>query len=498
MSGTTLLHNYLPLGETQIVPEFVKFENPTRSTVIIDRMSTSYPPTSGSSYSVNGSGGTSNQISFLISDASRFMDLSSASLNFDYQLLRSGTAAGAYINTLPVDNALSLFTRVQIKIGGVLLEDILQSCQDFNAKMLSNCNKDYYDNNASVLTGSWLYNQSYGGTNIYTDDVATRFKSALIQDYSGVVAPAGGGQSSCSRSFTIPMSFLSGVFAMQKVLCLPLLNTLEVNLYLNTIADGHYSIDATPQTSVLPNLTMNLNNVRLNCDMLEMNSSYCQIIKKIAYEDHEGINLAFDTTQSFSINYNSTAGSAGQQQLSFNKASPFVRSVMCCKTNNVAQYNNLGQMSTINFLNNGNSGVRISCGSIYNPVYGLTNNNATTYSVLRNADINNVIAGGIQNNIIYSGNLATNSSSTSIDKRDGLLTGFTFGFNFDKVQNAVVSKDGLDTGSLGSALQIYLNEGGNAGFTPAVVTQTGIMNLNVFIVYTRMLQLKGGVISVSG
>ena len=89
MSINSLLQPYLPLTEKQIVPEYVKYHNPTRQSVIIDRTTTSFPPTSGSSYTVGSNSGQSNQISWLISDASRFLDLPTASLNFDYTLTNS-------------------------------------------------------------------------------------------------------------------------------------------------------------------------------------------------------------------------------------------------------------------------------------------------------------------------------------------------------------------------------------------------------------------------
>ena len=71
----------------------------------------------------------------------------------------------------------------------------------------------------------------------------------------------------------------------------------------------------------------------------------------------------------------------------------------------------------------------------------------------------------------------------------------TFGFNFDKVLASLVDKDGLDTGALGSAIQIYLKENTNVN-SPSTVN--GTMVLNVFIAYTRHLSMKGGVLSVSG
>jgi hypothetical protein len=111
---------------------------------------------------------------------------------------------------------------------------------------------------------------------------------------------------------------------------------------------------------------------------------------------------------------------------------------------------------------------------------------------MRVGDNNNVIAGGLQNASLYSGRITTNApnGTTQTLTLDGIGTCFTFGFNFDKVLNSLVDKDGLDTGALGSALVVYLNEG--------TVSVAGQMLLNVFITYTRHLQMKGGVISISG
>jgi hypothetical protein len=499
MSTDTLLKPYLSLSEKQIIPEFTKFHNPTRQSIILDRNTTAYPPTSGQSYTVQGAGaGQSNQISWLISDASRFLDLPTASLLFDYTLNLSSTPAVGPALILPSDNAVSLFSRIQIKLGGILIEDILDLNKYFNAKMVTNMNKDFYDNNMNILAGSWVWNQNYGGSNVIAADLATRFQNAEYADYQPVPASAANGPSSNSRSFAIPLSFISGLFAMQKTLPLPMMNTLEINLYMDSLSNSHYSTTANANTAILPNVSFTLSNVRIQSDMLEMNASYCQLIKQIAYNDEAGLNLALDTAQSFNLSYSGSV-SASQQQLAFNKASPFVRSVLCSKTN-PANLNNLNQLGLCNFLNNGNAGVRISVGSIYNPVYGDTQNNATTYAVTRSGDVNNVVAGSIQNACTYSGAILPNNNAASGTSRDGPLTNFTFGFNFDKVISSLVDADGLDTGALGSALQLYIKENGttpsSATLNPSTIS--GQMVLNVYICYTRHIQMKGGVISVSG
>jgi hypothetical protein len=500
MSINSLLQPYLPLSEKQIVPEYVKYHNPTRQSVIIDRTTTSFPPTSGSSYTVGSNSGQSNQISWLISDASRFLDLPTASLNFDYTLTNSNAGAtGSNAQALPVDNGVSLFARCQIKLGGILLEDILQLNTNFNSKMVTNMNKDFYENNMNVLCGSWVHNNGvYGGANCVQADVATRFTNALLSDYNSKPSTANLGPATVTRSFTIPLSFISGLFSVQKLMPLPMMNTLEINLYFDTLANSHYSNTASANTAVLPNLYYQLSNVRIVTDMVEMNSQYCQLIKQIAYNDEAGLNIAYDTTQSFGLNYTSSTSSAQELSLSFNKASPFVRGVLCSKTNPLYN-NNLNWLNPLNFINNGNGGVRLSVGSIYNPVFGDTANNALTYAVMRTGDINNVVSGGIQNAPVYSGRILPTSGAAVTTgaggSLDSQLTAFTFGFNFDKVLASLVDKDGLDTGALGSAIQIYLKENTNAN-TPSTVN--GTMVLNVFIAYTRHLSMKGGVLSVSG
>lgn len=490
MSNSSLLHPYLPLTEKQIVPEYTKFNNPSRQSVILDRMSTAYPPSSGTSYTIGSTSGQSNQISFLISDSSRFMDLTTACLCFDFTLSsNAATAAGQYVNALPADSGVALFSRLQSKVAGVLCEDILNLNSAFNNKMISTMNKDHYDNNQDVLCGSWALNQNYGGDNSSVAGVNARFFQAQSTQYQATTSAAAAGVATVSRSFVIPLSYLSGLFSVQKLLPLPLMNTVELNLYFENIVTALYVPTGAVPSPTAAQLSYALSNVRLTVDMVEMNSSYATLIKQIAYNDESGLNIAVDTTQSFGINYSASNNSS--QQLSFNKASPFVRGVQCHKTN-PPTINSLQGMSTLNFINNGNKGVRISVGSIYNPVYGDTANDAITYATMRVGDNNNVIAGGLQNASLYSGRITTNApnGTTQTLTLDGIGTCFTFGFNFDKVLNSLVDKDGLDTGALGSALVVYLNEG--------TVSVSGQMLLNVFITYTRHLQMKGGVISISG
>jgi len=256
------------------------------------------------------------------------------------------------------------------------------------------------------------------------------------------------------------------------------MNTLEVNFYFDNINNSHYIATGTPAIS------FTLQNVRIIADMCEMRSDYGQLMKQICYNDESGLNMAFDTTQAFQLNYAATSGSQSNNQLVFNKASPFVRNVLCSKTRQSA-IGNINALTPVNFINGGNKGVRISVGSIYNPIFGDTNNNAITYAVLKSGDIQNVITGGLQTNATYSG-LSWDETALSVD---GALTNFTFGFDFDKLTNGEVDKDGIDSSSLGSAFVIYLNE---------LPTVTELRIVNVFIHYTRHLSMKGGVLSVAG
>lgn len=113
---------------------------------------------------MSSTSGNSNQILWLISDASKFLDLPSTSLNFDYKCSLTGAPIGAYVNTLPSDNAVSLFSRIQVKIGGINCEDITNLSQFFNTKMVISMNKPYYEKKMTVLAGSYVWNSSaYGG-----------------------------------------------------------------------------------------------------------------------------------------------------------------------------------------------------------------------------------------------------------------------------------------------------------------------------------------------
>ena len=142
-------------------------------------------------------------------------------------------------------------------------------------------------------------------------------------------------------------------------------------------------------------------------------------------------------------------------------------------------------MNSCNFINNANNGVRLNIASSYFPVHGDTANNALTYAYMKNGETNNVLSGVIQNMPIYSGCILP---STGVDvttaSRDSLLTAFTFGFQFDKSISDSIDLDGRDTGSLGSAITIQMNENYNPLFPSSV---NGNMTLNTFVSLTKHL-----------
>ena len=249
----------------------------------------------------------------------------------------------------------------------------------------------------------------------------------MYSDYNAVAATSSS-LATTSRSFSIPLSFFSGLFSLQKLLPLPLLSTIEINLYLEPIAQSHFSTTANATTTLLPNLSVVLSNMRIIADVCVMNAQYCEMIKQIALNDDQGLSLAFDTIQSYGLTYQSTPLSPTSNTLTINKASPFCRSVYASKTN-PANNNKLENLNTCNFINNGNSGVRLNIGSNYYPVYGDTANNAITYAYMKGSDCNNVLASGLQNMATYSGCILP---STGVDvttaSRDSLLTNFFMWF----------------------------------------------------------------------
>ena len=496
---SVLLQPFTPININQTVPEIAKFKSRSAQSVIVDRQTISYPATSGPSYTITSGSGNANQISWLISDASKFLDLPSASLAFDYKAtlatgITTETNTGSYCDTLPADNCISLFSRCQIKLSGINTEDIPSVSQFFNTKMASSMNKSYYEQNMNILAGSYVWNSdAYGGSSMF-DDLNTRFKNAQLSDYNAVASTASS-PATTSRSFVIPLSFISGLFSMQKLLPLPLLSTLEINLYLEPLAQSHYSITSTATANILPNLSVTLSNVRILADVCVMNAQYCQMLKEIALNDEAGISLAFDTVQSYGLSYNSSKTSPTSSTLTINKSSPFVRSIYASKSNPVNN-NKLEAMNTCNFINNGNSGIRVHISSNYYPVHGDTQNNAITYAYMKSGEVNNALSGSLQNMATYSGAiLPTVGTAVTAGSRDSLLANFTFGVQFDKSSGGELDLDGLDTSALGSALTINMNENYNSS-TPSTVD--GNMNLNVFLAYTKHLSLRGGNINISG
>ena len=504
MSAQTLTPHYSAIPQNSIIPEFAKFKDATSQQIVIARDKVKYVPSSGQSYTVGGTSGNSNQISWLISDASRFADLSTATLNFVYKLTRTDTPANQTAHVLPSDNIISLFSRMQIKIGGVLVEDTVNLNQAFNSRMHCNMNHDYYINAMDILCGSYVYNTNYAPYANSLKGLVDRFKSHELTAYKAVPTGGTAGSATTTRSFSIPLGFLSGFFQQLKYLPLCLTNSLEIILYFDSVANSHFSIDgyvASTNAPVIANINYSLSDVGITCDMLEMNASYAQLLKNIAYQDDAGISLPYDTVQAFQLNYTANnSATQSNKSLVFNKASPYVRTILCTKTPNDATtpannwVGNLNHLGVFAFVNSGNQGVRLNCGSIYSPLYGDTAHDAGTFNLLKNGDQMNVISGGLQSSASYSGrqwSIANGVTGTASDVViDGELSNFVIGFPLDKTLANECAIDGLDSSALGSSFSIQINEAGSL--------YSGNMILSVFIHFTRILSLRGGVLSVSG
>ena len=171
-------------------------KNVETSSVLTGRVETRLPPQTGSSLS----NAANQQIQFILSSGSQLLDPNDTVLTFK-------GAVTAPTGSACFDEGPSMIRRIQISIGGMLVEDIDYVNKITNAQVLASASQTWYKTYGS-FANFWKHNNelSLGAAKCWGD---------MSGNYAGATA-----RHTASQDFVIPHSLLCG-FMRSKVL-LPL------------------------------------------------------------------------------------------------------------------------------------------------------------------------------------------------------------------------------------------------------------------------------------
>ena len=302
----------------EVLPGALQYSGASMSSTVQNRQTSKFFPVGTDTYTPNGN----KNIQFRLS-SNNYIDPTTTMLNFHVQTTHEGTVIS--------DLVTSIFQKVQLKIGGILVESHDQFGEAFRHLFYSSCSEDYYRHYAHAQLGAYLHKPSQArSVKVYTpanpenaaDDV---YLCGLAgpditsgQNTAGLLMRNNGipiwyedtglslNQHNLGYNVSIPLSFLFGVFRTGKYLPLRNFGEIMVEITLNDYQNCCYQFNrinnndgilrAGDTNGLLATLdrSYNVRGLSITTDILTLDPVYVSLMDNLVASD-AGIILPFET-----------------------------------------------------------------------------------------------------------------------------------------------------------------------------------------------------------
>lgn len=439
MASSVLGHPYADKPVEEIIPQFLHQPKLTSASLVQQRRKARYVPQGSGSINQDGP----NQINFILSDSSAFLDPNSACLS---GLFKSVDDTGNDVGSLLCDGLWSLFLRLRVYVGGVLVEDINQLGIKENMEVYTSMTQEHYNTQASALAMTHKYNPLYtkaDGTWCRKNAPADRRVTALRAQKAGV-------------QFSLPLSYISGFFRNEKAY--PMFASGQVQLTID-IQRAESAFIRVGATAVVP--TWTISGLSMEMDMLTLHPLYTEAMASLVRAPGMGYRLPITT---HNVQQVSVPAGAGTKSIAVPQAVSNLRQVSWV----IQPTANLTDITKdkATFPLNTYQDAFVQVGSHRfpeNPSVGV----ARTYALTVDADnglanINSAPLIDIEN---YCGVTVANTY-------DNDCAAFVWSVSLDRVKDAYLSLDGISGSSLGGQIVLTVNNTLAAAGTLTVVAET--------------------------
>lgn len=457
--SASLLSFLSPSKIEEKLPEKVLPTSVSSGSVISYRSRSRYLPTSGTSYTAP----TGSKIVQFRITGNDYLDMSTAVLHFRLQI-NSPTTPKALIQ----EGIYSVIQRCRAALNSVIVQDTDNTHVAANMKVLNTMPRQVYDSAVGQYMG--LYKKSRdpdwcGGVfGASVDEIASE-----ISGYYNASAPT---DATNGCSFYIPLSLIcTSVGGMSTFLPLRNVGNLELTFFLEDPSACFFN----PSGSSMANASYTLNDVSIEVDTVQLNSSIVMLYDRLTSDTSEsgGVMLPVSTDVVQSINY--SGGSAGQRSVSISRGTTALTQIAIAKRDQ-AEVGTSGDQSLSSFQCFGQSRAQFRLGS---RLYPTTASDSMARMFTETAH-----AYGNLNNL-YAGGLVTRTDYETNDVDQGA---FTYAYNFRRVLTEELGVDGENSIQSGSIV-IY-------DFTDNPAASTVV--LTALIESLRYVELKGSAVNVAG
>ena len=460
MASSSLGHPYQDKGLEEIIPQFMQQPKLSSASLVQARRKSRFVPQGASEINQSGP----NSLNFIISDSSSFLDPNSTCLSGKFKSTDTASTPAAPAGALLVDGIVSLFQRLRVYVGGVLLEDINVLNTKELMEVYTSMTQEHYNTQGSALALFHKFNPLYtksDGAPCRKNNPAARKEAALRVQ-----------QAADGVYFSLPMSYISGFFRNEKAFPLLAAGQVQVTIDLVRGWEGFVSVGNPAQT---PHWT--LTDLTMEMDCLTMHPLYTQALVSLIRAPGMGYTCPVTT---HNVQQISIVGGDNSKSIAVPQAVNNLRQVSWVIQPTASL--SLPDYDKSTFPINTYEDAYITVGSHRFPESPAVGT-ARAYQITVDADnqlgsINGAPIIDVEN---YCGATVTGSIG-----RDASCDAFVWSISLDKIKDTYVASDGISGASLGG--QIVLNVNNNVpvgGGTLTVVAET-----------TRFLSLAEGRINV--
>jgi hypothetical protein len=464
--SSQLSAGFMPLEVREKLPEAMAIPEMSASSVIVDRRRCRYVPSTTQTYTQSGP----NQINIFLSSQSDYMDLQSATLNG--QLKISGLAVGVW--AVLGDHIASLFQRARLYVGGALVEDRNNAGISVNQEVYTSVPYGHYESAGPLEALCYKYNKTNFCDLTAASNVVGDINNALKtlgknQPYSRMPR-AYVWETSDGASFSMPLSYLFGMFRVPKMFPLRNSGIVQISIDIAPSAQAFVSDNASST------FNWTLSDVEVKADMITADPRYVAVVDSLCSDASlGGFKLPINT---FQVLNSQVSTGAGQRTILLSKATRNAKQLLIGLQD---QTQTLATRSTDQFNSNSFESAYVQIGSARYPLdptqsYG----EAYAFTLDSQHMLGNVIAQPIIDVENYQG---VSYTDTTVDTT---ANAFIWGASFERLRNEFVSMDGVDTSATG---------GGNIQWY-AVINPAVAQNLVASIEFGEVIHIQGNRVAV--
>jgi len=292
----------------EIIPESLRYEGASKSSVITQRSTVKFYPTSGMNIK-----SSENKVSILRLSSSDFIDPRTATL--DFRLSVPDT------QIVPEDLLQSLIQSVTLSIGGVEVSHVDNYGEAYKMLAYSSCPKHVYDHGWHANMGAYKYRQCkrmtmYQPTNDATTlckpDDLTSAVLGQVYDHTSIPIYANENQYATDwgngkrgKHCSIPLAELLGFFKLKTLIAMPFLGSVDITIHWAEfskamLVKGVYArgsgggVTANANALNAANQYYKLDEITINCDTCSLDRTFVSLLSGLVSSSPAGITMPFE------------------------------------------------------------------------------------------------------------------------------------------------------------------------------------------------------------